>query len=72
MAEVFNQVQLHQLHVNEKIVNRHGQQAAAIADLAHAAGNPPTKTEYDALVDAVNGILAALRSGSGVGIVAGS
>lgn len=52
------------------IKNRHGQQANAIADAEHAAGANPTAEEFDALVDKFNELLTAVRSKTGVGIVA--
>jgi hypothetical protein len=49
------------------MLNVHGLQAAAISDATAAAGNPPTKTEFDALVTKFNLLLAAAR---GVGLIA--
>lgn len=33
-----------------------------LAAIAHAAANPPTKVEFDLLVDSHNALLASLRS----------
>lgn len=39
-----------------------GNQVAAIADAGSAAGDPPTQSEFNAAVTAINSILAAMRS----------
>lgn len=52
------------------MLNVHGLQAAAIADLAAiTGGDAPTEAEHNAVRTAVNSILAALR---GVGVIAAS
>jgi hypothetical protein len=56
-------------HHDSKQLNRHGQQAPAIADATGAAGANPTQAEYAALVAAFNQLLAAAR---GVGVIASS
>lgn len=62
----------YRLHMNGPITNRHDLQAAAIADAIGAAGANPTQAEYADLVAKFNALLAAVRSGTGVGIVAAS
>jgi hypothetical protein len=56
--------------VNSGIKNVHNQQAPAIADATGAAGANPTQAEYAELVAKFNALLRAVRSGTGVGIIA--
>jgi hypothetical protein len=57
-------------HHDAKQLNRHGIQAAAIADATAATGgDAPTEAEFNALVAKFNELLVACR---GVGIIASS
>lgn len=59
------------IHLNGPLKNRDNVQAGAIADLSPVS-DPPTKAEVDQIVTTVNALLRALRSKTGVGIIAAS